>query len=83
MLCLLGGRGEPNSPAMMLCIGGLLWCRALHLDEAKRVKDVSVMTQAQTSWIEYYRPNAAGHDASNTTAYYFLPKIQMPKYKSQ
>lgn len=65
------------------CGWGLPWCRALHLDEAKRVRDVSLMTQTQTSWRMYYRQHAAGHDASNITAYYFWPKIQTPKYKSQ
>lgn len=64
--------------------GGLPRCRALHLDEAKRVRDVSLMTQTQTSWRMHYRQHAAGRDASNTgkpPQPYFLPKIQTPKYK--
>lgn len=48
-------------------------CRALHLDEAKRVKDVSLMTQTQTSWRMHYRKRATRWD-SNPTSYYFLPR---------
>lgn len=60
-MCLQGGRGEPNSPVGGR-EGGLPRCRALHLDEAKRVRDVSLMTQ--TSWRMHYRRHAAERDAS-------------------
>lgn len=48
-------------------------CRALHLDEAKRVRDVSLMTQTQTSRRMHYRKRVTGWD-SNPTSYYILPR---------
>lgn len=68
--CRASGRGG----------GGLPRCRTLHFDEAKRVRDGSVMTPTQTSWRMYYRQRAAGRDASNTGKT-LQPIISYPRYK--
>lgn len=60
--------------------GGLPRCRALHFDEAKRVRDVSLMTQTQTSWRMHYRQHAARRDASNTGKTP-RPIISCPRYR--
>lgn len=58
--------------------GRLPRCRTLHFDEAKRVRDGSVMTPTQTSWRMYYRQRAAGR-ASNTGKT-LQPIISYPRY---
>lgn len=40
-------------------------CRALHLDEAKRVRDVSLMTQTPTSRRMHYRKRVTRWDSNH------------------
>lgn len=74
-LCCAYGEDEGSLILLPLCCasgGGLPRCRALHLDEAKRVRDVSLMTQTHTSWRMHYRQHAAGSDACNTGRHHSL-----------
>jgi len=79
-LCCAYWEDEGSLILLPLCCasgGGLPRCRALHIDEAKRVRDVSLMTQ--TSWRMHYWQHAAGRDASHTEGTP-QPDISCPRY---